>query len=428
MKKILSIIVLFALISNYKSQQIYKLDIDNFWIAFDSIQKTNENKAFILKQLYIEKGSEGLKSFMKLKNFNENNYIESFKKYPKFWKSIRENTIITEQKSKTINNFLKRFSRIYPNDSNGFIFYTIGALKSGGTSDNKNLILGLELVTGNKNTDTSEFEDKSYKLLFNNASKNQLEHVTIHEFTHTFQKKGEVNVLSKAIKEGSCDFIAELVIKQKFSSDYMVFGYKNYEKIKSDFEKEMLTQNFEHWFFNRGKAVNPDLGYFVGYEISKKYYDNAKDKKQAVKEIIELDFSDENTVLNFLAKSKYLGENFNPEKIKSEFKNNQPKVVKILEFENGSQNVNPNLKKIQIIFSKPMNDKVSFNLSKNGNEHFPLKNIVGFNDEKTILTLETVDLKADTEYDFYVTNRLTKSLDGYPFIESEYKINFKTSK
>ena len=50
------------------------------------------------------------------------------------------------------------------------------------------------------------------------------------------------------------------------------------------------------------KAVNrpADLGYWVGYKIAESYYKNAKDKKQAVKELLEIkDFS------KFLADSRY---------------------------------------------------------------------------------------------------------------------------
>lgn len=428
MRKIFALAILFTSFLNFNSQTIIKTDVDNFWIAYDSIKKIETNKIENFKKLYIDKGSEGLKSFMKMKKFDENNYVEFFDKYPKFWNSIRQNTLISDKKIKKVNKSLQNFKKLYSNNSKGNIYYTIGSLKSGGTPDNENLILGLEIVTGNQNTDTSEFENDYLKTLFKNSGKNQLEHVTVHEFVHTFQKNGEVNVLSKSIKEGSCDFIAELSTKQKYNSSYKDFWYQNYEKVKSDFKKEMLTQNFENWVFNRGKTENPDLGYFVGYEISKKYYENSKNKKQAIKNIIELDFNDENVVLDFLSKSQYFGQNINIVQLKLEFKNNQPKVLKILEFGNGSQNVNPDLKKIQMVFSKPMNHKVSINFSKNGKEHFPLKNIVGFNEDKTLLTLETIDLKADTEYDFYITNRGTKSIDGYSFSESEYKISFKTSK
>ena len=75
-----------------------------------------------------------------------------------------------------------------------------------------------------------------------------------------------------------------------------------------------------------------------------------------------------------------------------------------------------------------MNDKISISFSKFGKEHFPLKNIVGLDETGKTLTLDLVDLKPETEYDFYVTDRRTKSKDGFPFIEQEYKISFKTEK
>ena len=47
-----------------------------------------------------------------------------------------------------------------------------------------------------------------------------------------------------------------------------------------------------------------------------------------------------------------------------------------------------NIKQIQIVFSKPMNEKISINFSKFGKEHFPLKKNVGLDETKTILTIE----------------------------------------
>ena len=75
-----------------------------------------------------------------------------------------------------------------------------------------------------------------------------------------------------------------------------------------------------------------------------------------------------------------------------------------------------------------MNDNISINFSKYGKEHFPLKRIIGLDETKTILILETIEMKTDTEYDFYITDRETKSKDGFPFVEQEYKISFRTEK
>lgn len=427
MKRILPALVIVAFFNCSKAQKIISTDINNFWTAYDSIQKNKNNQGEILEKLFLNKKTDGLKAFMEIKKFGKEDYLTAIEKYPNFWNSIRPNTFVNAKKIKAIHKAFSKLGKLYPNNSRGNIYYTIGALKSGGTTNNEDLLLGVERITGNPNTVVSEFENENHRKMFQFTNSSQLEQVTVHEFIHTFQKDGEINVLSKAIKEGSCDFIAELALNKKFTAHYLDYGFKNYEKVKSDFRSEMLSKKLENWFYN-GNAQNPDLGYFVGYVISKKYHEKATDKKTAIKNIIELDFNNEADVLQFLAQSDYFEDQKSAEQIRSEYKEHQPHFIKIIEFENGSQNVGADTKKIHIVFSKPMNEKVSINFSKNGKEHFPLKNIVGLDQTKTILTIETSDLNFNTEYDFYITDRATKSEDGYPFDTGEYKISFKTEK
>ncbi|KPE49082.1 Ig-like domain-containing protein [Chryseobacterium indologenes] len=427
MKRILPAFAFLTFFNYSNAQKIFNTDINNFWIAYDSIQKNKKDKNEIIENLFLNKKTDGLNVFMEIKKFGKDDYLNVIEKYPKFWNSIRPNTFIGSKKIKTIEKAFRKLGKIYPNNSKGNIYFTIGALKSGGTTHNEDLLLGVERIVGDRNTVVSEFENESHQKMFLFTNPSQLEQVTVHEFIHTFQKEGEINVLSKAIKEGSCDFIAELALNKKFTAQYLDYGFKNYEKVKSDFKSEMFSQKLENWFYN-SHAKNPDLGYFVGYVISKKYYENSADKKASIKNIIELDFNNEAEVLQFLAKSNYFEDKKSAEQIISEYNGNKPKMVKIIEFENGSQNVNKDTKKIQIIFSKPMNEKISINFSKNGKEHFPLKNIVGLDESKTVLILETTNLQSDTEYDFYITDRTTKSEDGYPFEKEEYKVSFKTKK
>ncbi|WP_336960333.1 hypothetical protein [Chryseobacterium contaminans] len=425
MKRILPALAVLTFLNWSNAQKIISSDINNFWIAYDSIQKNKSNQSEIIENVFLNKKTDGLKAFMEIKKFGKEDYLNVIEKYPGFWNSIRPNTLIDSKKIKTINRAFRRLGKLYPNNSKGNIYYTIGTLKSGGTTNKEDLLLGVEKITGDKNTVVSELENENIKKIFLFTNPSQLEQVTVHEFIHTFQKAGEINVLSKAIKEGSCDFIAELALNKKFTAHYLDYGFKNYEKVKSDFKKEMFSKKLENWFYN-SNANNPDLGYFVGYVISKKYYENSSDKKAAIKNIINLDFNNENDVLQFLAISDYFENKKTTEQILSEYKAHQPKLIKIIGFENGSQHVSTDIKKIQIVFSQPMNEKISVNFSKNGKEHFPLKNIVGLDKSKTILTIETADLKHDTEYDFYITDRTTKSEDGYPFNTEEYKISFKT--
>jgi hypothetical protein len=49
----------------------------------------------------------------------------------------------------------------------------------------------------------------------------------------------------------------------------------------------------------------------MGYTICKSYYNNSTDKKKAIKEIIELNFKNEDDIERFLSNSKYYPEPLN---------------------------------------------------------------------------------------------------------------------
>lgn len=127
MNKLLKLTLLIVLSTKMNAQQIITTDIDNFWIAYDSVIKVKENKTSVFKQLYLDKGTTGLKDFVKYKDFNETNYVTAFEKYPEFWKSIRKNTFVSSEQIQKTEKALKEFRKLYPNQSKG-IFITQLAL------------------------------------------------------------------------------------------------------------------------------------------------------------------------------------------------------------------------------------------------------------------------------------------------------------
>ena len=52
------------------------------------------------------------------------------------------------------------------------------------------------------------------------------------------------------------------------------------------------NDSFAAWLYNtdmaRPAGRAPDLGYYIGYQISKAYYDRAPDKRRAVHEILHI--------------------------------------------------------------------------------------------------------------------------------------------
>lgn len=316
MKKIIFLFILILTINLSMSGQNRKpklstIDIDNFWVAYDSLQKTNDktlqNK--IVQELYLDKASIGLKDFMVAKEHSAKRHLENILKYPKFWISVRPNTLEINSHKKEIEKIILRFIKLYPNFKQPDVYFTIGCLNSGGTTTKDKILIGSEMACSNKTTDASELGNW-LKHMFQDQT--NIINLIAHELGHTQQKNGDSegdgksNLLDYCITEGSCDFIAELLLKKTLVTPYMTYGKANEKKIWKLFEKEMLGQKTKNWLYNGNEAPNgnADLGYFIGYEICKSYYNNSKNKKQALKEIIEIEYTKEN-VAKFLAKSKY---------------------------------------------------------------------------------------------------------------------------
>lgn len=431
MKQIFTIIF-FALYSSAFSQyssKIFTSDIDNFWVAYDSIQQTNEfsKKLYFINKLYIEKGTKGLNAFMKERDYNDSLYVKLIEEYPKFWNSIRPNTLTIQNKFTELNKAVENLKKLYPELKEAEMYFTIGGLSSGGTVTDNMVLVGAEVATGNSSVDMSEFKNDWLKNVFAKQSLDNIVYLNIHEYIHT-QQNGDRNlVLNQSIKEGACDFIAELAIETPIETQYLSYGKNHESEIRELFKREMFSNNFSNWLYNGlQKGAGSDLGYYVGYEICKSYYENAKDKSLAIKKIIELNYEEDEAVEAFLYESKYFKETIDKKKLIEDYNKNLPYIVKIEPFENGSTNVNSNTKELKITFSKEMvNNSFSISYSEKGKEYFPVTKVNGFeNNDKTIVL--SIDLQANKDYEFVITNRNFKSKDGYPLKSEEYPIRFKT--
>ncbi|UTX49093.1 Ig-like domain-containing protein [Chryseobacterium sp. MA9] len=428
MKRFTTIIfsLVFASVFSQKRTKIFTSDIDNFWVAYDSIQNTNDHsrKLDLIKKLYTDKATKGLKAFMSARDYNDSLYVKLIEKYPKFWNSVRPNTLTIKTKTNEFEASVDRLKQIYPELKDAEMYFTIGGLNSGGTVSGNMVLVGAELATGLPSTDVSEFKDEWLKGVFAKQSLDNIVSLNIHEYIHTQQTGDRRRVLSQSIKEGACDLIAELVMNKPLERKYLSYGAAHTTEIKELFKKEMFTGNFTNWLYNgRQKGESADLGYYVGYEICKSYYQNAKDKKQAIKDIIELNYDSDKAVENFLTQSKFFKEKTSD--LMKEYRKMSPDVVKI-DPANGSVEVSPDVKEIRITFSKEMvPGYYSFNLSDKGKEYMPITKVIGMeNNDKTLVP--GVDLKPDKEYEFVLTNKSFKSKEGYYLKNETLVIKFKT--
>jgi hypothetical protein len=301
--KIIKLISLALLMSFSMNAQIEVSvsDISNFWTAFDSLDKVKDKavKADIIQNMYLDKGSWAVKYLTEEYKMKPSDWVDYIEKNRETLVKNRQSLLSVLDQKPEIDAKLAYFKQIYPPFQDAKVAFFIGIGVFGGRVDTHDVMIGAEVNV--------------------NEKKDWAVQIVTHEFVHTQQKLGNYALLATCVNEGTADFVSELVNQKElvvYPHDYIGFGNKNEAAIWDTF-KLYINSNIKGKYFDflygtkgfkiNGKYMN-DLGYFMGYKIAKAYYNNAIDKKQALVDIISLDYGDNEKVRAFVLKSGYVPE------------------------------------------------------------------------------------------------------------------------
>ena len=415
-----------------KKQTVITIDIQNFWKAYDQIIKTKDSlkQIEVIQKQYIDKGTEGLQGIMKARQYNALSYVNSINRYPMFWKSIRRNTLKANDYALKIEKGIDKLKKIYPNLKPAKVYFTIGALKTNGTTEKNKVLIGSELAMADSNVITSEF-GKNLSHLPTYFATNPVKNLTflnVHEFIHTQQKTTiGTNLLSQTVIEGVAEYITTLALKINSPNLQIAFGKLNDERIKKAFVKEMFSTNFDNWIWNSpdNEFKMRDLAYYVGYAICKKYYTLATDKKLAIREMIELDYNNQDSLEKFVEGTNYFDKPLSM--YKDAFEISRPRIIRIEPFKNGNQNISTEIKTVTLFFSEPMNkNSGDFDIGPIGDKNVMwLQKKIGFSNDGLSYSFEIKPLEVNKQYQLLATDAfLNKS--GIPL--TPYLIDVRTSK
>jgi len=379
-------------------------DIDNFWTAYDKITSTKDSATQYnyINQLFIAKGTPGLKAMMQARRYTAKSYIDAINQYPLFWTSLKPNTLKAKNYAADIAVNVSKLKALYPELKPSKIYFTIGAFRSGGTILDGMVLIGSEIALANEHTVTTEFPQdlNNLKEVFKSNSPQKIVFNNVHEYVHTQQKTTIGNyLLAQTVLEGVAEFVTEKATKQTSSLPAIAYGMLHAEKVKQAFVLQMFNLGEGYWLYSNDEnefGVR-DLGYYVGYAICQKYYNQAKNKKQAVKAMIELDYNNDAALMNFVNQSGYFSK---PVQVyKDNYESRRPVVTGIKQFKNNATNVDASISLITIEFSTVMDKQNrNFELGPLGMEHLlKVKSVKGFSDDGRSLTFE-VDMKPGTRY------------------------------
>ena len=413
-KLVLSIVIISSFFFACQSESedngltFHAQDINNFWEAYDKIQTTNDSLEQMahLENLFLKPASKGQKAMIEARNYTPEQYLSAIKAYPKFWASIRENTLRNAEFSTEINEGVNQLKKLYPSLKPSTIYYTMGCFRSPGTTTDHMILIGSEFAFEDLNTDVSEFPESMSHLgdyHKTNPIKN-LVFLNLHEYIHTQQKEMVHNLLSLSIYEGVAEFVANKTMPPS-PNPCISYGRKHKETVRKKFEKDMFT-NWKRgdWLWNdkNNDFGESDMAYFVGYDMCERYYNAAEDKKAAIHKLINLDFHNEEEIEAFVNGTKYLSAPL--ENLYQNFEAARPTVIEIKEFKNSSENVSPSTKTITLVFSEALDTRYSSTgLGPLGRAHFPKVSSREFSEDGMSFTYE-VDLEPNKKYQLLLEN------------------------
>lgn len=413
-----------------KAQEVITSDIDNFWDAYDQIKQNKDTNqhAKILKELFFDKGTQGLRLIMERRQYTPEEYLFAIRQYPKFWNSIRKNTLKSKNLALELKKGIQKLKKLYPNLKPANIYFTIGAFRTNGTISGNNILIGSELAMADENTITEEFP-KSLQHLKTYFLTNPIKSVVllnIHEFVHTQQKSMRQSLLYQCFYEGVAEFISVKAMGKPSSTPAVHFGKKNYLKVRDRFEQEMFMNNKTNlwlWSSQKNEFNMRDLGYYIGYDIAERYFEKAKDKKKAIKTLIELDYSNTTSVNNLINSTKFFSNSL--DSLTQAFEKRRPKVIKVTPFENQAKNVAFGRIQLTIYFSEPMDSNFrGFDYGPLGESNvLSIQRVIGFSEDKKSIIVE-VDLQANKQYQLLITERFQNS-EGIPL--NPYLIDITTT-
>lgn len=428
---LIQMFLLVVTVSNGIGQQqtikIVTSDIDHFWEAYDKItvSKDSLERIKLINELYINRGSDGLKGLMAARDYKDYEYVEAILNYPKYWNSIRGNQQNMLKDAAVAEKYFQELKRIYPELKDATVYIPIGVFRSGGTYMNGNVLIGGEYFLANENAVIDELPERIQTAIKLSVPYN-FPLTALHELIHTQQKPWENNtIVHICMAEGVAEFISTLIAKAPLSAP-VKYGKENKEKVVKQFMKEVVRDSDVWnwvWNANQNELGVRDLGYYIGFEICEIYYNKATNKEQAIKDLIELDYNDEVAFAKMLDESKFLPLTW--AQIGEQYEAQRPTVVDLGDLENGAQNVPRAMKYLTIEFSDEMSDCCrNLDIDENfDGEILRISKFLGRSDDKRKFNFELEPLKPNTRYHLIVSGFAKE--DGLNQ-SIPYRIEFKT--
>lgn len=229
---------------------------------------------------YLAAGSAGLRTFAEQRNITGARIAAAIAAQPETYADARRCMDALPNVRRRLDAALRELGRLYPEARFPPVTIAIGRGRPVGIgSPDTGVQIGLEALCAT--------------IFLNPDVEDRFVHVIAHEFVHVQQAPALVDgenltVLEVSLMEGAAEFVAELISGNVAYAHLSELVVGRELEIETAFLADLDKTDLSDWAYNTTAEQPGDLGYWVGYRIARAYYQHAANKRQALREILEL--------------------------------------------------------------------------------------------------------------------------------------------
>jgi hypothetical protein len=233
-----------------------------------------------LQRDYLDAGSDGLRTFASLRRTTAARIAEAIARQPEIYEGARRCAETLPRVRQRLQSATRALVEHYPGARLPPVTLAIGR--------------GRPVAVGSPLTGLQVGVEALCAADFLHADlEDRFVYVIAHEYAHVQQapalaEREDLTVLEASLIEGAAEFIGELIAGDVAYAHLRAQTAGREAEIETAFAAEMDRTDLSNWLYNAGTHANPDLGYWVGYRIVRAYYDNAPDKRAAIREILQM--------------------------------------------------------------------------------------------------------------------------------------------
>ena len=260
--------------------EILTSDASRFYALYDA---SGGRPSVDQLEQYLAQGTPSLAAFARLRRVSAERIAGAMAREPALYANGRTCLAELPAVRQRLVQVFANLRAIYPQARFPPVAIAVGRGRPVGLTHAGGVIIGLEALCA------ADFMNPNVQ--------DRFVHVIAHEYVHLQQttltdfEPGDprATVLRVSLAEGIAEFIAELVSGNVGNGRHAAWTHGREVHIESAFALDVDSTDLSPWLYNYkpGSQEPYDLGYWVGYRIAKAYYLKAKDKRSAIRGLIQ---------------------------------------------------------------------------------------------------------------------------------------------